>query len=477
MIVREQPADVRTEGMRLLLKQLPVALVVNVANASLVALVFARVHPIEHVALWWLAIIATVSARALLWRRLARREPPTPENLHLWERRSFGGALVSGVLWGTAAFFLFPPEAVHQLFLAFVIGGMAAGAAAALSYHLPTYFGYVLPSVLPLAARFLVEGTPLDIVMGAMVVIFAVAVSFFALNQHAVLTRALRLQFDKSRLAAELADLLENVERRVQERTRELQTEIAERQRAEEAEHHARAEAEQANLAKSVFLAAASHDLRQPFQVLGLDLELLQRELTTETQKSRARRLATTLEGARELLDTLMDLSALETGKVEPAIGECRVQGLIDRIADEYRVAVERQGLRLRVHACPGATAATDPVLFARMLRNLVANALRQTTQGAILIACRRRRDHLRVEVWDTGPGIAQEKLNDIFEAFYRITRREQVLDRGLGLGLWIVARTAQLLGHEIAVRSRLGRGSVFSIKVPRAAAKSTAPR
>lgn len=469
------PVDVRTESMGLLLQQIPMALAVNVINASLMALVLSRVQPPDGIVWWWLAALWVTSIRVLLWWFQSRYEPLTPERFGRWQRRAFLGSTVSGTLWGTGAFLLFPDQGFYQVFIAFVVGGMAAGAAAGLSYSLPVYFGYLFPSVLPLAARFFLEGTPDHAIMGAMVLIFSLALALFARNQHAVLTTALTLQIDKARLANELADLLKNLEQRVQERTNDLRlanerltVEIAERQRAEAAERHARSLAEQANAAKSIFLAAASHDLRQPFQGLRLYLDLLNRQLTTEQQREAMKHVSSTLRAVRDLLDALMDLSALESGKIQPDVREYGPLDLIEPIAEEFRIVAEQKGLRLRARSCPAVTVATDPVLFSRMLRNLVANALRHTTHGGILIACRRRADHVRIEVWDTGHGIPEDKLSDIFTAFYQVSSRQHVLGKGLGLGLWIVARTAQLLRHDIEVKSRPGKGSIFAIRIPR---------
>lgn len=467
--------DVRAASVRLLFRQLPVALAANVVNATLVALVLARVEPTGRILLWWMAMLAVVSARMVLWWNWKRRGPSPHERLELWERRMFFGALTTGSLWGIGAFLLFPEEEFYQIFLAFVVGGMAAGAAVSLSYSLSSYFAFLLTSVLPLAARFMLAGTAAHTAMGAMALIFILVLSLFARNQHAVLTGALATQVEKSLLADELAELLQHLEQRVQERTNELRVaneklvaEIAERQRAEEAERQARAEAERANIAKSTFLAAASHDLRQPVQSLRLYLDALNMDLTTETQRTIAKQMSMVLDNTLHLLDTLLDLSALETGKIQPAVQPCKLQDLIAPIADEFHMVARQKGLLLRVRSCSGEVVPTDPVLFSRMLRNLVINAIRHTPTGKILIACRRRRDHVQVEVWDTGTGVPEEKLKAIFNAFYRLDTRPQVLGKGMGLGLWIVTRTAKLLQHEIEVKSRPGHGSVFAIKMYR---------
>lgn len=474
MTTGEQRAEVRAESMRLLLRQVPIALLANLANATLVALVLTSVQPSPYLAWWWAASLALVSGRLFAWWRTFRRQPPSLPSLESWERQAFIGAALSGTLWGAGAFVLFPEQAFYQIFLAFVVGGMAAGAAVSLAYSLRTYFGFVLPSVLLLAARFVLEGSPAHLAMAGMVLVYALALTLFARNQHAVLTRALALQIEKSRLAGELRELLQNVEQRVQERTEELHAanrrlsrEITERERAEKAERRARGMAERANAAKSVFLAAASHDLRQPFQSLRLHLELLNRMLQADKERALAARMATTLDSTRELLDTLMDLSALETGRVKPALQRFQLKQLLGNIAGESAVLAERKGLRLRLHPCREETfVLTDPVLLTRMVRNLVSNAVRHTQKGEILVACRPRSDHVRVEVWDTGPGIDEARAQQIFEAFYSRDADEQ----GLGLGLWIVARTARLLDHEVEVKSRIAKGSVFSIRMARVA-------
>lgn len=467
-------SGVRVESMRLLLKQVPIALTVNLAIVTLFVLVLMQLEPRAPLAWWWLGMFLLISVRLLLWWRWSKTSPPSPASLKAWERRVLLGSILSGALWGGGAVFLFPEQAFYQIFVAFVVGGMAAGAAVGMAYSLPAYFGFVLPSVLPLAARFVMEGSFDHFAMAGLVLIYALALSLFARNQHTVLTRALDLQITKGRLASELKDLLRDVEKRVDERTEELRLanrkltrEIAERQRAERAERRARSAAERASKAKSLFLAAASHDLRQPFQGLRLHLDVLRRDLSTAQQRELASRMSSILDSTRELLNTLMDLSALESARIEPAFQSFRPRDLIDHIAAEARMLAQRKGLELRLHPCSSSVRArTDPVLLSRMVRNLVSNAVRHTDRGAILVACRSRQRHVCVQVWDTGPGIPEDKLSEIFDAFYS----RETLGEGLGLGLWIVARTARILDHEVRVKSKPGRGSVFCIQMARVA-------
>lgn len=233
----------------------------------------------------------------------------------------------------------------------------------------------------------------------------------------------------------------------------------------------ARAEAERANAAKSRFLAAASHDLRQPLVAMRLFHELLTEKLTSEEQRNLALRMGGSLAAAEGLLESLMDVSALESGKVRPRATTFQLRVLVNRIADECQAEAQAKNLVLRTHHCRRSSCTgcvfADPVLLARMLRNLISNAIRYTPKGQVMIACRCRGEAFRIEVWDTGVGIAGEQLSQIFEDFYQIDSGVGG-GPGLGLGLSTVARMARLLGYKIEVKSRLGLGSVFSIIVPR---------
>ncbi|MBP2295372.1 sensor histidine kinase [Azospirillum rugosum] len=224
--------------------------------------------------------------------------------------------------------------------------------------------------------------------------------------------------------------------------------------------------AESANQAKSRFLAAASHDLRQPFQAMSLFHHILSSKLTEPAQREVAEKLGEALASGNTLLNTLLDTSALEAGNVKPRPVVFPFQDVAERLGREFTEQAAGKGLTLRT-VPTSAIVRSDPVLLERMVRNLLVNALRYTNTGHILLGCRHRGDRLLIEVWDTGPGIPPDQQQRIFEDFYRCGTDQRDSARGLGLGLSIVRRTAQILGHQVEVRSRVGKGTVFSIAVP----------
>jgi two-component system CheB/CheR fusion protein len=233
---------------------------------------------------------------------------------------------------------------------------------------------------------------------------------------------------------------------------------------AEEALSAAKQVAESASLVKSRFLAAASHDLRQPLQTL----QLLQGSLADKVQDQEGLEIIArgneTLTAMSAMLNTLLNINQLEAGVVRPEIVNFPINELLVRLKIEFNA--HTLGLEWRVLPCQ-SWVCSDPVMFEQMLRNLLSNAMKYTTKGGVLLGCRRRGDKLRVEVWDTGLGIPQNQLRAIFEEFHQLNNAGRQLGRGLGLGLAIVKRLGELLGHVVDVRSREGRGSVFAVEVP----------
>jgi PAS domain S-box-containing protein len=243
---------------------------------------------------------------------------------------------------------------------------------------------------------------------------------------------------------------------------------ITERKSSEDALREAHAEAERANRAKSRFLAAASHDLRQPLQAAHLFAAALRIGLREPGDLELLGSIEDALKSANELLDALLDVSRLDAGVLAPQFRNFAVADLLEQIETEFSAAAREKRLTLRVLPS-SVTVRTDPLLLGRILRNLVSNALRYTQRGRVLVGCRRAGDRLAIDVLDTGIGIAPDKIERIFEEFYQIGNPERDRTRGLGLGLAIVAGLAKLLDHPIQVRSEPGRGSVFRVLVPMA--------
>ncbi|MCK5768915.1 NahK/ErcS family hybrid sensor histidine kinase/response regulator [Algiphilus sp.] len=253
----------------------------------------------------------------------------------------------------------------------------------------------------------------------------------------------------------------EELEQRVADRTRELTD-------AEADAHRARQEAEAANLSKTRFLAATTHDLAQPLNAARLFNHALEQAEDGETRGA-ARNIGRSLAAMEQLLEGLSDISRLDAGAQKTDIRAFPVQTLLDTLATECRAIAEERGLVLRTVPC-SAWIRSDEVLLRRIIQNLLTNALRYTGRGRVLLGCRRRGGALIIEVWDTGPGIPADKRREIFEEFRRLHPHEPHAERGLGLGLAISERIARLLGHELSLDSRMGSGSVFRVHVDRAA-------
>ncbi len=254
---------------------------------------------------------------------------------------------------------------------------------------------------------------------------------------------------ERHNAAAALREANESLERRVAERTTAFAL--------------AKVEAERANLSKTRFLASASHDLLQPLHAARLFVSALG-ELRQDPMVGK---IDASLRSVETLLGALLDVSKLDGGAVTAEPRAFSVDAVMATLAEEFSAIARERGLALKM-VRSRAGVRSDPALLRRILQNFLSNALRYTTEGRVLVGCRRQGETLRIEVWDTGPGIPEAHLEDIFVEFQRLAPRTGETEQGLGLGLAIVDRIARMLGHPVAVRSMVGRGSCFSVTVPR---------
>lgn len=236
-----------------------------------------------------------------------------------------------------------------------------------------------------------------------------------------------------------------------------------------------REEAEQASQAKTRFLASASHDLRQPLHTISLLVGVLRRQAVAPEVGKLIDSIQVSVSAMEALFGSLLDISKLDAGMSRPVLDDHVLAGLLQRVAANYGPQAERKQLRLVV-APSRCAVRTDAAMLERVLGNLVSNAIRYTEHGKVLVGCRRRRDGVELQVWDTGIGIAPDHLPHIFDEFYQIDNSERDRGKGLGLGLAIVKRTLDLLGHPYALHSTPGRGTCYSIRLPAAESPTPAP-
>ncbi|WP_203142850.1 hybrid sensor histidine kinase/response regulator [Marinobacter mangrovi] len=278
---------------------------------------------------------------------------------------------------------------------------------------------------------------------------------------------------DRRRTALALQQAYDNLEQRVKERTaaltglnNKLRQEISERAVIEARLRDAKMEAERANLSKTKFLAAVSHDLLQPLNAARLFTSALMEQSFGPRAEGLVRSVSTSLDDVENLLGTLVDISKLDAGVIKPDINAFDLRDLLNNIAREFRQMATAEGIDLHFVPC-SAVVESDSQLLARILRNFLTNAIRYTGEGRILLGCRRKRHSVMLEVWDTGPGIPADKLTEIFQEFKRIRPAGAPQDKGLGLGLAIVDKIARMLDHRITVHSVEGQGSMFAVEVP----------
>lgn len=406
-------------------------------------------HGDHHGALLWALAMSIACATGHFGRRLL---PGRTSEAQAGRYARCMTALLTliGALWGLAAWmYLDMRSAPNVITVLSLIAGMSAAALAVFSACLPVAVGFFVPAIVPVWARFIATRDLDFLPMVLATPLYLVVLIIFARNYARVARHSIALRFENVELISQLRE----------------QT-----VRAEQAQR----EAEEASRAKSVFLASASHDLRQPLHALGLFLVSLGRTALNDKQRQLLAHIDASSGAAREMLNTLLDFSKLEAGVVKAHPIAFRLQPLLHKLEAEFAPQANARGLVYRTRDTT-ATVFADPALVELVLRNLLTNAIRYTRKGGLLLGCRQQARHIVVEVWDTGIGVHRDQHEAIFREFHQVGNPERDQRKGLGLGLAIVDGLARTMSTRVTMASRPERGSVFRIALPRVA--STAAR
>lgn len=390
---------------------------------------------------YFLALQAASQVHRLAILRAYRRGTLTVHNSERWAHRYTFYMLGAGLVWGVAGLlFLRPQNPIAQVFTMCGLYGISGGAVSGNAYHPPALRAFVMPIFGIVFVRLLSLGSAEYVALGTASLFYMLILLLFCRVQNKSVLESMQIRFENADLVAEL----------------QLQKASAEA---------AKARAEQADLAKSRFLAAASHDLRQPLHALSLfsatlrelELDVRQREVVEQIYRN--------IDSLEALFDELLDISKLDAGYIRPSIVDFPIQRVLDALRTRYAPLADDKALSFRVKGCR-ATVRSDAALLERVLGNLVANAIRYTHTGGVLVGCRKRGQTLTIAVWDSGIGIASEQHERIFEEFFQLGNPERDRRNGLGLGLPIARRIVHLLGSELSLHSTPGRGSVFALSV-----------
>ncbi|WP_234413663.1 HAMP domain-containing sensor histidine kinase [Ideonella sp. A 288] len=470
------PDGMRAEQVRGLYAYTGSSLLGNGLGAGIVGWLFAGTAAAGQVTGWLGAFALVWLARlglALAHRRADAVSPLGDQASQRWRRRWNAGALASGTLWGFAAWqFYGAGDAVQRAALLLVVNGLCVGSIPSLATQGRVYLAYLALAIVPAIARVLAEGDPNGLWLATVMALILVTAALLGRNFHTAFRHLLQLRSRTRQLIAELRDETAAADRA--RATAEGARVEAEGARIEA--DRARAEAEAANQAKTRFFAAASHDLRQPLHALALFAGALRTANRDAPLAPLVARVGESVEALDRLFTELLDITRIDAGGVDPrpcdfALDEVyqRLRPHMEPVAFEKGLLLVLRGGHRRVHA--------DPLLVERILRNLMANALRCTHDGGVLVAARPRGDQVLLQVWDSGIGIAPADQARIFDEFVQVAEGPGTASaprrQGLGLGLAIVRRLAALSGAGLVLRSVPGHGSVFSLTLPAAPAQA----
>lgn len=402
---------------------------------AMVAFFWAHVNHV-YLLLWALADIVFIVDRYWISRRYQQLKPPADQSQR-WSRRFSLSGAGSGLTWGVGGMLFFVEGSMpHQVLLLVIVMGIAAGSICiyAMSYVPQMLLAYAVPVIGMTAARVAMEGSMPYLAMSAIMLFYLVMIVRTVKDGHVFIVDSINLSFEN-------VDLIEQLKE---------QKDIAER----------------ANVAKSKFLAAASHDLRQPLHALGLFASALNERIKYPDVRGLVENINQSVAALEGLFNALLDISRLDAGVILPKVQHFRIGALMERLSSEFTSQAQRKGLSMQFEGADTAVH-SDPALLETVLRNLISNAIRFTTSGNVKVAWKEHESRVLIEVRDTGIGIPAEETEAVFQEFAQLNNPERDRTKGLGLGLAIVRRLAGLLSFTVTLQSKVGDGSLFRLSLP----------
>jgi signal transduction histidine kinase len=441
-------ARVQAELVAAMRRQAPLS-ALSAASMALFVAWLAWERSAHGIVLAWLAVLLSIKIVQLAVDFTAFGHPESRQpDARSWERFYFATIVATGCVWSVAPFlFLTAGSPEANGFIMVALCALGIGGVPALMYHPPSMAVFLVLALAPLGARLYLLDLPALAALAIGTLAFMLG---FGWMQGRVTRESIRLRHENAALVASLTQ-------------------------QKDATQAALALAEEANRAKSRFFAAASHDLRQPLHALALFSAALHEPDAPPSRRALVEQVNASVDALGGLFDELLDLARIDAGFLNPNLAHVPVSRLFDAMQKQFAPIATSAALDLRVVPCR-AVMVTDATLVSRIVANLLANAIRYTPAGSVLLGCRRRDDKLSIEVWDTGIGIATEDRERIFEEFVQLGNMEHDRRRGMGLGLATVRRLAALLGHRLELRSVPGRGTVFRVDVPRGESSKAAP-
>ncbi|NTF90875.1 hybrid sensor histidine kinase/response regulator [Agrobacterium rhizogenes] len=400
--------------------------------------------------LGWLGGLYLLTAIRVLASRSFFSREREPGSIARWAWLAAAFSWISALLWGAMGWVGFlPEEPVVLSFTVIVLTGLVCGTVPSLSAFPPALIGSIIITVIPIALRCILSGSDMSGAFLFLLVSMVFINIYYCRITYRMLRETVALRLENEELVVSLQE---------------------ERDRAQTADR-----------SKTRFLAAASHDLRQPTHALSLLVSTLailgQRgDVASRTARELAAKAKAVVGNLSGLLNALLDISRLDAGVVTVTKEPVSLNRLFAELRDEFANAAGERGLGWRT-VDSTLSVDSDPIMLKRILDNLVSNAFRYSTKGRVLLGCRRRGASVEIQVWDTGAGIPADQQKAIFEEFVQLHNPERDRTQGLGLGLAIVRRTAQLLGHPLRLVSTEGRGSLFALTVPVAASVTSEAR